>query len=138
MKHHTFAPHGDMTARVQGQVLIVTTIGSWNLEMHQQSAQRSAPLIAELEAKGPWGNVVILEDTLVAGLPIFEAGRKAVQNLPPTSRLKAIAWVISPTLEGYGLLVDQYRNMYSDLLPSRVFDDLASALDWIEGQIPAH
>lgn len=135
MTHQPFAPHGAMQSHIQGQVLVVHVFGSWNIEMQRQSSLRNAPLVSELNAKGPWGNVVVVHDTLVSGLPVFEAGRKAVESLPADSQLKALAWVISPDVEGYGLLHQRYRDMYRDILPTQVFEDVASAVSWVEGVI---
>jgi hypothetical protein len=135
MTSQIFPPHGEMDTYVHGQVLVVHAYGSWNMEMRQQSRLRTAPLIAQLQAHGPWGNIVVVHDTLVSGLELFESGRKSVEAIRATGQLKAAAWVIAPSVEGYGLLLGRYRDIYKDLIPCDVFDDLPAAMQWIEGQL---
>ena len=135
MNRQIFPPHGDMDTYVQGQVLVVHVYGSWNMEMRQQSSRRTAPLITQLQAHGAWGNVVVVHDTLVSGLELFESGRKSVEAIRATGQLRAMAWVIDPSVEGYGLLLGRYRDIYKDLIPCEVFGDLPSALQWVEGQL---
>lgn len=95
----------------------------------------AAPLIAELMALGPWGSVIEIKDTLVCGQKVLELGRQKVIDTKDTTRLVCVAWVISPDIEGYRLLLPSYAHLYDGVLPSAVFSDISVALKWSEEQV---
>lgn len=72
---------------------------------------------------------------MVTSLAVLEAGREAVASLPENSGLVALAWVLTPDLEGYSFLYKRYESMYADLLATKIFDNLSAAQYWIEGVI---
>jgi hypothetical protein len=72
---------------------------------------------------------------MLTSLEVLAAGRDAVATLPKDSQLVALAWVLSPELEGYKIMLRRYESMYAGLLETQVFDNLASAQEWIEGVI---
>lgn len=126
-----FSPHGEQRTAKVGQVLVTHVTGHWNLEMQQHSMRQTQALVDELNHKGPWASVVVVEKTLVTSLDVLEAGRNAVaQN--PSMRIVGLAWVIKPDVEGYGLLLPRYRGMYEGLIRTQVFDDYSAALHWAE------
>jgi len=137
MATYKFPPHGEFQPRVEGQVLIAHCWGSWNIEMHQESARQSKPLIDAINAKGPWGVITVLHDSMVSSLEVFQAGRDAVASLPETYQLVALAWVLTPDLEGYSFLHKRYESMYADILETKTFETLAAAQYWIDKVIAA-
>lgn len=100
--------------------------------MHQESARLSKPLVEELNAKGPWGCITVVHESMVTSLEVLQAGRDAVASLPKDSALVALAWVLKPDLEGYSFLYKRYESMYTDLLETKTFDNLSAAQFWIE------
>ena len=132
MAKHIFSAHGEYKPTVDGQILIAHCWGSWNIEMHEESARLAKPLVEKLDAKGPWGCITVVHESMVTSLEVLQAGRDAVASLPEGSALVALAWVLNPNLEGYSLLYRRYESMYADLLETKIFDNLASAQYWIE------
>ena len=132
-----FRPHGHSEAYVEGSVLVVTVSGYWNLEMHAANTKLTQPLVERLEAQGPWGTVVVVTDTLVSSIEVFEAARRAVAESSGISGLVALAWAISPQVEGYGLMLPRYRRMYEGLLPSEIFPTVDAAREWVEAAVLA-
>lgn len=132
-----FKPHGEYTPVISGHVLIAHCRGSWNIEMHQQSGKLAQPLVEELSAKGPWGCVTVIYESMLTSMEVLLAGRAAVESMPQSSQMVALAWVLTPDLEGYKLMYRRYETMYADLLETRIFDNLASAQEWIEQVIAA-
>jgi len=100
--------------------------------MHQESQRLAGPLVAQLAAKGPWGCITVVHESMLTSLEVLEAGREAVAKLPEESRLVALAWVLTPELEGYAVLYRRYATMYEGLIETKVFDNLPGAQYWIE------
>lgn len=90
------------------------------------------PLVDELNAKGPWACITVVYGSMLTSLEVFAAGKDAVANRPDDSNLVALAWVLTPDLEGYNLLYRRYEAMYAGLLETKVCDSLSAARDWIE------
>lgn len=132
MRKSRFRLHGEYKPHMDGQILIAHCWGSWNIEMHQESAKVSESMVEKLNAQGPWGCITVVHDSLVTSLEVLQAGRDAVASLPQDSQLVALAWVLKPDLEGYSFLFKRYESMYADLLETRTFDDLPAAQYWIE------
>ena len=125
-----FPAHGNYQAHLDGPLLVARTHGNWNKEMHQKSAGVSGPLIRQLNAAGPWGYVVEIVDTLVYQQEVLDLAGAWVRQ-PIASRLAGAAWVISPRLEGYGLLMPRYRAAYGDAVPCEVFATVDEAKAWL-------
>ena len=53
------------------------------------------------------------------------------------SQLAGAAWVISPALEGYTLLMPAYKKAYGGVVPCEVFDDVEEAKAWLNTLITA-
>ena len=127
-----FKPTRGLTSEVVGQVMISHVNGRWDKQMHQEATELSNAQSVALDQRGRWGSVVILEDSLVSSLEVLKAGRDTVKDLPPSSNLVALAWVIDPTLDGYSHMLPVYEAMFSGLLTTRVFPDFSDAKDWVE------
>jgi hypothetical protein len=121
---------------VEGQILVATVSGSWNIEMHHASREVARPLIERLNSVGPWGVIVVIRETLVSSLEVLRAGRQAVAENPECSNMIALAWVIDPHVEGYGFLLNHYKQMYAGLLATDVFSDLEQARKWMLDKLP--
>ncbi|MEI7430174.1 MAG: hypothetical protein WCL27_06925 [Betaproteobacteria bacterium] len=131
-----FKPHGGYEPRVEGQILIATVSGSWNIEMHMASNEMARPLAEKLNSAGSWGVIVVIQDTLVSSLEVLKAGRQSVPENPNCSNLLALAWVIDPHVEGYRFMLDQYKQMYEGLLFTDVFSTLEQARIWMLQKLP--
>lgn len=128
---HSFHPHGDYDARIDGRILVATVSGSWNIEMHHEANRQCQPLVTQLEAEGIWGCMVVVRDTLVSSLDVFEAGRQAVEANRGVSSLKALAWVIGPEVEGNPFLLPRIRMIYEGILDTDVFESEGAAKQWL-------
>lgn len=130
-----FPPHGEYKPTINGRVLIAHCWGNWNIEMHQESARLSKPLVEQLNARGSWGCITVVHDSLVTSLEVIQAARNAVASLPEDSALVALAWVLKQDSEGYSFLYKRYESMYEGLLETKIFDNLPAAEFWIEKAI---
>ena len=125
-----FPAHGSYEAHIEGRLLLARTQGTWNAEMHEKSAGVSGPLMRRLNADGPWGYLVDVVDTLVYQQQVLDMAGAWVR-FPIASRLASAAWVISPRLEGYGLLMPRYRAAYGGVVPCEVFAGVDEAKAWL-------
>lgn len=135
MANSSFNPHGTVFHTIEGRCLVSRVNGSWNMEMHARANAAAAPLIADLMNTGPWGSVVEIGETLVSGLEVLEFGRQYVMETKDAMRMISLAWVILPSVEGYKLLLGRYAALYEGVVPTAVFADMQSALDWSEAQV---
>ncbi len=128
------SPHGEYTAHIEGRLMVGRSVGTWNDEMRRASLRIGAPLTRQLNPQGPWGYVAEVTGTLVFLQPVLEKAVEWVSS-PAVDQLVAAAWVLSPHLEGYKLLVGRYRNAYGGRLPCEVFDTLDEAKAWLNARI---
>jgi hypothetical protein len=131
-----FSPHGSYEAHIEGRLVVARSHGTWNMEMYEESARIVSPLIRELNLSGPWGYMVIVEDTLVYHREVLAQSGAWVRT-PYASQLTGAAWVISPALEGYTLLVPAYKNAYGGAVPCEVFADAEEAKAWLNTLVAA-
>ena len=116
-------------------MLIAHMHGDWNAEMRALVAERMKEHVAALNAMGPWGIINHMHDTLVFGPEIYAQTRADYANRPPGSRLRAVAFVIAPHVEGASLLRRRFDTLLDGVIASRVFTDSQSAKDWIQTQL---
>ena len=125
--------HRDLFVKttIVGRVLVTRVGGSWTPEMHRAAGEYNQSFVTQLNDAGNWASLVIVEDTLVSCLEVLQAGRDSIPNNPSCTHLKALAWVIDESIEGYTLLMPRYRSLFDGVLNSEVFNDTESALNWL-------
>ncbi len=116
---------------IVGRILVTRVSGSWTADMHRAANDYNQSFVTELNSTGNWASLVIVEDTLVSCLEVLQAGRDSIPNNPHCSHLKALAWVIDESIEGYVILLPRYRALFDGVLRSEVFNDTESALHWL-------
>ncbi|BDT71956.1 hypothetical protein os4_14840 [Comamonadaceae bacterium OS-4] len=118
-------------------MLIAHMHGDWNAEMRALIAAQMKAQVPTLNAAGPWGIINHMHDTLVYGPDIYAQTRADYANRPAGSRLRAVAFVIAPHVEGASLLRSRFENLLDGVIASGVFADSQSAKDWIQTQLHA-
>lgn len=131
-----FSPSGEQSSWIEGRILVSRVRGMWNIEQHRRANAEVAPLVAELEARGAWASLVVMEDTLLTSLEVLEAGRAAVAS-GALVHLRALAWVIGEEIEGRSVLTPRYRHLYDGVLPSAVFETVEDGAAWLRAQLAA-
>ncbi|MBC3881970.1 hypothetical protein H8K35_10225 [Undibacterium sp. LX40W] len=117
---------------ISGRVLVTRVSGSWTPEMHRAADEYNQDFVTRLNETGNWASLVIIEDTLVSCLEVLQAGRESIPNNPNCTRLKALAWIIDESIEGYTILLPRYRSLFDGVLRSEVFNDIESGLNWLD------
>lgn len=125
--------HRDLFVKttIVGRVLVTRVSGSWTPEMHRAAGEYNQGFVTQLNDTGNWASLVIVEDTLVSCLEVLQAGRDSIPINPSCTHLKALAWVIDESIEGYTLLLPRYRSLFDGVLNNEVFNDTESALNWL-------
>ncbi|MDZ7938581.1 MAG: hypothetical protein U5M53_10000 [Rhodoferax sp.] len=133
--HPLFQAHGQAEVELTDAILTVHMRGDWNVEMRTQTAQAMQRHIPQLNATGPWGIINVLHDTLVFGEAIYAETRRDYAARPPHSKLQAVAFVLSPTAEGGRIMASRFESLLQDIIPSKVFSDIAQARSWTVEQL---
>ena len=135
MRNSSFRPHGTAQCELSDSILTVHIHGDWNAEMRMLTAQKMMQHVPALHAAGPWGIINHLQDTLVYSEEIYAQTRQDYANRPPESRLRAVAFVIGPNVEGAGLLKPKFKALLEGVIENQVFKDSESAHLWMLDQL---
>jgi hypothetical protein len=130
-----FRPHGAAQVELSDSILTVHMRGDWNAEMRSQTAQQMLQHVAALNAAGPWGIVNHLHDTLVYSEAVYAHTRQDYAARPPQSKLRAVAFVIGPKVEGARLLKPRFESLLEGVIDAQVFEDIDSAHAWMRQQL---
>lgn len=135
MATSAFRPHGTALVELSDAILTVHMRGDWNAEMRSQTAQQMRQYAPALNAAGPWAICNILHDTLVYSEALYTSARQDYASRPADSRLRAVAFVIAPTVEGASLLTPRFETLLDGVVDARVFVDPEGARLWLLQQL---
>jgi hypothetical protein len=135
--HPLFQAHGQAQVELADAILTVHMRGDWNTEMRIQTAQQMMAHIPELNAIGPWAILNVLHDTLVFGEAIYADTRRDYAARPPQSKLRAVAFVLSPQADGARIMATRFEKLLDGVITSKVFVDPTEARDWLTTQLTA-
>jgi len=135
--HPLFQAHGQAQVELADAILTVHMRGDWNTEMRIQTAQQMAAHIPQLHAAGPWAVLNVLHDTLVFGEAIYADTRRDYAARPPHSKLRAVAFVLSPHADGARIMAARFEKLLDGVIISKVFAEPSQARDWLTNQLTA-
>jgi len=135
MATSAFRPHGTAQVELSDAILTVHMRGDWNAEMRSQTSLQMREYAPALNAAGPWAICNILHDTLVYSETLYASARQDYASRPAESRLRAVAFVIGPNVEGAKLLKPRFDTLLDGVVDARVFADNASAREWLLQQL---
>lgn len=132
----SFAVHGTLDMKVEGQILHIVGAGPWNSESLQASGVEAQPLVEGLYDK-PWA--VLAE---IRGEPIYvpEASRQLV-NIVKSEKLRGR--VASALLVNDSTSPNFAKSHIGDIYTRAgetfaFFDDTATARAWLQEQLQQH
>ena len=130
-----FAPHGSSVFEYDGQILILRSRGPFNAEHVQGVVNAFNRAAQELQPRGPWATInVIYESMLLTSEGVQAMGDSARHSRDHLGRCAA-AYVVTPDVEGYSMIVPALRRVCEGILPIEFFDDLEKATAWCREQI---
>ncbi len=131
-----FKGHGQVEYRVQGRILHTTARGPFK-ELVEEIPATINELVQRLSQQGLWGQIVTFQHS--AFMP-----PSAVRNFGNHLKLRyqdpqirpVVALVFAPDVEAGSSMAPEFQNCYIDAgVKSQVFEDYASARDWVESEI---
>lgn len=87
-----------------------------------------------LNAKGPWAGMLVVTGSLLVTPAVFDS-TNAAAIARVNSNLKAVAWVIDPSLPGYDLLRPAFQHVYQDCCACQFFEDSDLAWAWLKQKL---
>jgi hypothetical protein len=135
--HPLFQAHGQAQVELADAILTVHMRGDWNSEMRTQTAREMMVHMPQLNMAGPWAILNVLHDTLVFGEAIYADTRRDYAARPPESKLRAVAFVLSPTAEGARIMASRFERLLEGVINSKVFSDPGQARSWLKAQLQA-
>jgi len=131
-----FKVHDQIEYRVKGRILHTTARGPFK-ELVEEIPATINEFTQRLARQGRWGQIVTFQQS--AFMP-----SAAVQNFGTYLKLRyqnpeirpVVALVLAPDIEAGPLMAQEFLNCYLDAgVKSQVFEDYASARDWVESEI---
>ena len=132
-----FAPHGDFDFSIDGRVLISKVAGPFNAEFARAYMRAITPIIHTLAESGPWGGIAEFSGSALFPLEMSALIRSQAIIAVEQLQMVANCWVVSPSVEGYGIVDKQARRVYGGVLPFEIFENSADARVWMDAQLRA-
>jgi hemerythrin-like metal-binding protein len=131
-----FKGHDQIEYRVNGRILHTTARGPFK-ELVGKIPATINDFVLRLSQQGRWGQIVTFQQSAfmpVAGMENFRSYLKKRYENPEIRPVIALVFATDP--ETSPLLVQEFLDCYIDAgVKTQVFDDYASARDWVESEI---
>jgi hypothetical protein len=126
-----FKNHGDFHIRVEGRIIHSEVTGTWSIEAAQDYMRQLDRVVEQQMAGQPWGSVVMCRGSILFPLDMIAPLRERIAMWVSRFRQAAVATVVGPEVEGYGLLYPTLRSIYAGLIPFDIFDTTEAAIAWM-------
>ncbi|MBX9901820.1 MAG: hypothetical protein K2Y28_13655 [Burkholderiaceae bacterium] len=130
-----FRIHGEFLFQREGQVLITTVRGPWNLEFSKEWQEQITPEAIALAASGNWAAMTIITESILCTPEALEHMRAEALLGVQKMRFVALAFVVGNEVTGHGLLDRSYENLYKDVCPFRIFETTEDAKIWLANYV---
>lgn len=130
-----FPKHGDFRIRIDGQIVTSELAGPWNIEAARDYIQQLDALVTHAFSQRRWGSIVICRESIQFPLEMIAPLRTSIQTRVAQFNQVAVAMVVAPDVEGYGLLFPIIRGIYEGVVPFELFDTLPPALSWMSERL---
>ena len=128
--------HGQVEYRVQGRILHTTARGPFR-ELVEEIPTTINELVQRLAQQGLWGQIVTFQHSafmMPTAVRTFADHLKLRYENPQIRPV--VALVFTPDIESAASMAPEFLDCYIDAgVKSRIFDDYASARDWVESEI---
>lgn len=127
-------PHGNFTTYIDDQVLVSEVRGQWNIELLDAWFNAMMPHIEEISAKGLWGTVGVMHDSLLCSREALETLAYRAQIAVDKRHLVCSAFVAKQDVEGRNFIEPVYEKFYKGVCPIQFFDNYGDAKAWVVQQ----
>ncbi|MBH9552663.1 hypothetical protein [Inhella gelatinilytica] len=133
-----FPAHGRFRARLLQGLLHWENEGPFNAEALRCYAQARDAAYARWGAQmSRVGGVVTWRDSVLMSPEAFEIYTQGFESfLARGSRLRAVAWVAAPAVEGLPFMVERFAKLFSQHgVAFRLFEQIEPATDWVRAEL---
>lgn len=132
-----FRPHGRIELWTEGNVVRLNAMGPFNKEAVVAMGATWRQLFAELPVRDPFADIVTITGSMMAGPDVLQAFASFLQaNTSAHIAPCAVAWVVSPEVEGVELMTPQFEHVYELAGRNiRFFDSDEIAVQWVRQQL---
>ncbi|MES2048759.1 MAG: hypothetical protein V4447_10190 [Pseudomonadota bacterium] len=130
-----FQAHGEFSLYRDGNILVTSVRGPWNIELIKSWAKATLPYTLEMQTIGVWAAVAIVTESMLCPPDALEALRKSVAYSVHHLGCISHSIVAKPDVAGRGFVEPVFRRVYEGLCASNFFDDYESAKVWSNAQI---
>jgi len=125
--------HGQVEYRVKGRILHTTLRGPFK-ELVSAIPANISELMPRLVQQGKWGQIILFQDSALASpIELAQLGEHLKLRYKNPDNNPVAALVMPPNIEGSELMAPLFLKCYQDAnVESRLFDEYAAALDWVE------
>lgn len=131
-----FKVHDQIEYRVKGRILHTTARGPFK-DIVEAIPPTITEFIQRLAQQGRWGQIITVQQSAMishAALQNFATYLQSRYENPASKPV--VALVFEPDIEGSLLMAPEFLKCYSDAgIQGQVFENYASALDWVESEI---
>lgn len=133
-----FAPHGRITAHVDGPIVCFEACGPFNAEAVEGLLRAYQPLIARLSGVGPFGHITVFHDSMLATPDGMEAFDLLLRDWRQQGILPcANAYVAGPDVVGRAVMMPLFSRLFTGPGPFRDFVAVDEAEAWIREVLAA-
>ena len=125
-----FPAHGKISLQIHERILIAEVEGPWNEELIYKYQAMMQPAVEELSDNGSWGLIVVIRNEALCPPEAVAAIHKGVEIQARRYSRACTAYVISPNVEGYHILDNIWRSIYSPSFSFEIFESLEDAMQW--------
>ena len=128
-----FRPHGELQMHLDGDIIIYTAVGPFNLEAIMALGKARRAGLARWQARSRKVSIAVFQNSLFMSqdaLDAYATGLKRYFDDAP--RAEAVAWVVPADVEGRSIMLPKFEHIFIDLgIPWRLFERLEDAKTWI-------
>ena len=133
----TFPAHGDFALRREGRLLLADFTGPWNIELVDRYRVEVVPFVQALAPGGAWAQIAICHRSVLAPKDALDALAEGARILAGQYHRVAMAYVLPPEVEGYGLMEKVFDRLYAGIQDVACFETLEAARAWALARIKA-
>lgn len=125
-----FRTHGDFQWYVEGRLVITDVTGPWNKELVEAWAIALQPAVAELARTGPNVGIARIHRSMLCPPDAMAALRRTISYAVKHLGCLANVIVAGPEVEGRGFVEPVFVQVYKDVSPYMIFEELDEAKAW--------
>lgn len=128
-----FRSHGHYELHLEDGIFVGIATGPFNVECLAAISKARKAALADWKDGAPVNAITVFKSSMLMSPQALDAySRGLEQDFKNISPLAAFAWVVGPDVEGRGLMMEHFTEIFErSQIQWRVFENLAHAKAWI-------